>query len=1089
MKHTLSLFFTLLFVSATFAQKLSDEQLQKYLNALQKEQIISEFGKDSFLKTINNENKALSQRMANSPLASFSKIPDSLSKSRAAILGFIGVFELLRNVGTSADEMIQIREMSEKMLGESMFYKPEIEGNIKLNNPITFLGLEQNLKPLKQNYITIANQLKSIHLIDEKVYDELIIWLNKDKIKLIKDFGFFIYAAKQTYFYDNYTALKANQFKFIDSLQNQKLLKASKVQELKKSYQNFELKSKIDILSFCENVIILPAEQKILTRTEIYDELFKEIKEKLLPNFQYKNLVVNEIKNEEANANEKLALSMPFNNPFTKNKKNYKLTFNINNWLYSQKADTDFSFFKTLQKNIPPDIDIDSTIIKSYSNVFAFLTGITNKDFLAINDYLIDQHSNKRIIVVGNDYNPLLSIKEARKAILLVDSLQFKVLENKTKENVLFGKFFGKNTDFSDKNSQENLLKILEDFQEQGIVQNFDAEQATNAIQDLRFEPDNLNNPSRNLLQNLPNICAKVNFIPQKYAEKTLVFKQFMAELSRISKGKFIPEKVTDNFAKEIKKDSKKERELKVSFKFYGKKYEHLQKLPKEIDGENESLKLGFDNIFYNSSEWLEIVNEALENNAVDGKFYKISSKMNFSFTQNIDSYVFLTKNQDEFLEKNYPFTLKDRIVGNIHGNYQEQSLMFNTENFAKALLKEKMLSEENFNKIDLKAVKEPSEVLKQSSDTFIVDLNELSGKSNTEIYLFIFDKINKKISTNFSKITYFKDKKDSSDYDKFTISAIVNSKEYQQTFYTSFEKLVKSGLDSLNKDKASYQPAIGENQFKIVNDYLTDISSPKRLVIICDYQSPKLSFVFFDSTQATIVAETLPSNYVDFLMYDRKFSKDSLIKTLDEFAEIGIISKMNEGQKESFILKFRRLVNDDFLFIQSLPNVIAQTNIWDFETYTNVYKGVMDSLMKVSRNQFKPILLTDNFAKTLKKGNYKNRIFEYGFSLENNKKYEERQYVKALPKKQRDKINYEVFDFDTNKLIELVNKSLNENNTDGAFYQIYQPDEEAGDEVGPKFIFLSSKQYRWIKSKYPIIFESYEIDRSPDIDRIREEK
>jgi hypothetical protein len=133
---------------------------------------------------------------------------------------------------------------------------------------------------------------------------------------------------------------------------------------------------------------------------------------------------------------------------------------------------------------------------------------------------------------------------------------------------------------------------------------------------------------------------------------------------------------------------------------------------------------------------------------------------------------------------------------------------------------------------------------------------------------------------------------------------------------------------------------------------------------------------------------------------------------------------------------------------------------------------------------------VVDNFSKTLKKSNYINRVFEYSFEMENGKKYTEKQFVKALekPKSNAEKIDYEVFDFDTTKFIELINKALNESNSDSMFYQVF--DEEADeDEVGPKFLFLSFKQYRWLKAKYPEIFESYSEDSTIDIDEIKEEK
>lgn len=1100
MKHTFLIIFLFSTFSAAFAQKLSDEQINKYLDDLQKEQIISEFGKDAFLKTINKENKVLNQRIAATPFGALGKIPDSLAKSRTAILGFVGIFELMRNVGSAADEMIQLREMSEKMLGERMFFKPELEGEINTKNPLTFLGAELNMRPVKENYITLANRLKAINLIDQKVYDDLLVWLKKDQIKLIKDFGFFIYAAKQTYFYDNYEALKSQQLRFIDSLQVVRLLKADKAKVLINSYQAFELKSKIDILANCENAIIIPAEQGNLTREEIYQNLFNQVKNKLIPEFNFSELKVSEIsKKGEENPTPNM-MGIPFANPFAKNKLNYKLSYKVNNAAYLQKADTDFSLIKTLQKSIPPDIHIDSSVIQTYANVFSFLTGITGKDFQSINDFLTDKKSTKRLIVVSNDYNPFVSIKESRKVLLLVDSTQNAVFGGKIKENPFFSKLFGEKVDFSNNFSSERINVLIEDFQKNNILPNLEKSDIEKIITDFRFEPNNRRNIKRNLLLSFPQVIAKVNFSPKNSEEKTVVFKNFIAELSRVSHGHFIPDKVTDNFQSEIPKGNKKDRTLKISYRFNGKKYESFQPIPRIELEEDISTNpmypthpsMDYDNLNFNESEWISLVNHSLEASFVDGQFYKIKSGFNFSIYRNDENYIFLTKTQAAYLEKNHSEVFKEEAL-RLYGAKSEQIVNFDAQIFAEALKREKMLSEENFKAIDLKKAKEPSEILKNSSQAVVIDMNELTGKSNTELYKYIINKIAEKLipETKFSEIKYLKDSFENTadnDFAKQNISAIINGKPYEQTLNVSLKKTIQNALDSLKNEKSQYFPSIGENQFKIVNDYLNDIASSKRLVIVCDYRSPKLSFVLFDSTQATLVAETLPNNYVDFLMYDRQFSRDSLQFTLNEFSRMGITERMSNEEKDAFIQKFRRTTANGITLLESLPKIVIQTNIWNADTYRNVFKDIIDSLKTISKGQFNPTNLVDNFKKTLKKSNYSERNFKYSFTL-NNKKYEENQLVKALPKakKGQTKIDYEYFDFDSNKFLNLVNRALIESNSDYTFYEIFSEEEEGS--VGPKFVFLSLKQHRWLKNKYPEIFELYNETHWPDADELKEEK
>lgn len=1094
MKKIVSLLLFLLAFTHTFAQKLTDKQIAGYLDALQKEEIITEFGKDAFLKIVNKEDKLFQRRYGSgSAISQFgnNQVPDSLIKSRTAILGFLGVFELMRNVGSAVDELVRLRELSEKMLGDKMLFKTEIEGNIVLNNPLTFLGLEQNLRPSKANYSELAAKLKAINLIDEKVYNELLVWLRKDQIKLIKDFGFFVYAARQTYFYDNYSSLKASQYSLIDSLQHKNMLSISDANTIKNSYKAYELKSKVEIISHCKNVILIPAEQKNLTRSEIYESYWKEIKQKLIPNFEFKDIQLTEIKKID----ESKLMNVPYFPILERSQNRFKLSYTVNGRTYTQKADTDFSLLKTIKKSLPPDISIDSSIIQSYATAFSFLTGFTSKDFQSINDFLTDQHASKRIIVVGNDYNPFLSVRDGRKAVLLVDSTQNVLFEDKNKTNPIFEGLFGTKTDFSNKQSRDSLNSLIKEFQTIGLISTAATSSIDNAIVELRFEPKNATNIKRNLLNQFPEVIAEINPLPSKENEQIMMFKNFIGSLEKISRGAFKAEKVNDNFETEIKKSPKKERELIVSFKVNGKKYESKNKIDKanEEDGtSNDKFSLNFSTLFFNTQDWLEEINRALEENHIDGTFYKINVRKAFTYGGN-ENYIFLTKKQSEYIEKKHSEILNDPEKPIMYGDYKQQVATFNIENFTKALKREKLLAEDAAK--DLKSAKEPSDILKESKQVVVIDMNELAEKSNTELYAYILQKLNEKLlpKTQFSEIRYLRDKTDSSetDFEQQNISALIDGKSYKQTLNVSLKHTIKSNLDSLKKANANYFPSIGENQFKIINDYLTDIASPYRLVIVCDYRSPKLSFVLFDSTQASIVEETLPNNYVDFTMYGTKYSRDSLSTLIDELTQIELTGKMSNQEKDDFIVNLRKYQINGLSVLENLKNITIQCNIWDVESYKDVYKSVIDSLSKISRNQFKPTTLTDNFAKTLKKSNYSDRIFMYGFTMPNGKKYEEKQFVKALPKpkNKEEKLTYELFDFDIAKLVDLVNRAITENHSsDGMFYQVYS-EADIEESIGPRFIFLTSKQYRWLKTKFPEIFETYDNEPENDIDERKEEK
>ncbi|WP_197491675.1 MULTISPECIES: hypothetical protein, partial [Emticicia] len=569
-----------------------------------------------------------------------------------------------------------------------------------------------------------------------------------------------------------------------------------------------------------------------------------------------------------------------------------------------------------------------------------------------------------------------------------------------------------------------------------------------------------------------------------------------IAELSRISNDVFKPEKITDNFNSEIPKGNKKDRLLKYGFKFKGVKYENHQELPKLEINDSEELTLqqqklleSYKSISFNKTDWLNLVNQSLEDSKIDGKFYTITnSNSTFSLNKNTSVYVYLTDKNYAFIKTYYPEILEEKIPNSAYGEYKQQIANFNVETLAGALKREKMVVEQmNF---DLKNSKEPSDILKESNQVVVIDMNELTKKSDTELYNYILSKLSKSIlpNTEFTNLSYQEENKDSNQ-SNYLVSVNINGQQYQEKLFVSLENSVKSSLDSLNKPDSNYFPSISETQFKIINDYLTDINSPNRLVIVCDYHSPKLSFVLFDSTQANIVEEALPNNFVDFSMYNRKFSRDSLKSLLDEIVDLELIPKITQNQKESYILKIRQFPPSDLSIFENLKDVIGQCEIWGIDSYKNVFKSCMDTLSKISRFGFSPIKIEDNFSKMLKKSNYSDRIFTYSFKMPNGKLYSEKQFVNGLkkPKERKNKIAFELFNFDTNKLIQLINKALAENNVDGLFYTIYMEEEEYDDTAGPKYIFLNTKQHRWMKNKFPDIFEVYSEGFDSEIDENHE--
>ncbi|MCU0325393.1 MAG: hypothetical protein MUF45_09100 [Spirosomaceae bacterium] len=1085
--------------SLGFSQKLTNQEIEKYLEGLKNEQILSEFGKDALYKVMTDEKgNFLSALTQNQTIAqrgrSMMPFPDSLSQSKHIILFYIGILDLMRNVGSSADELVQIREGVEKMLGEKMLFRNELDGDVNISNPLTFLQLSVNLKNSRQNYLQIILALKSLGLIDSKVEKELLNWIERDNLFFIKDFSPFIFAAKQSFFYGNYDFLKAEQISYVDSLKKVNLISNEDFNSLVNSYKPYELKSNIEILSKIKNVVLVDFNPLQTTRAEIYEKVFAEIKKKVLPNIKYKDLVLTETtKKAPENSYETLLSNsnqfFKLMNTFRNNTKYYQLSVQIDNQNYIQKSETDFTITQKIKDLIPPDIKIDSSIINTYLPLVQSFSGFGNNDLQVINDYLSDIHSEKRFIVASNGFNPFINQNDTRKAILLLDENQYKKVFQLSKRRYSFGPFnLGEKSNnekeialYNFKDSRDSLRKILYRFQSSNVIPQISASELDKIIVNTRLE---------NSTHNFPRYLLKSYILPLKSMSSdkndTQFFKNFINDLIVISDNKFNPEKPFDNFEKELKKDISETRVLEYGFRLDGKKFVNKSELytinKDSPEGQNpEIVKLLSESTTPLSlvPEYIGLVNGALVSAEIDGQFYDLGDS----------KIIFLTKSQTEFLTAKYPSVFTEHITPANTDYYKEAVSSFDSKVLLNAMKREKLISEPKFEEAQNQKMKEPSDAFKFSDEVFVVDINDYYNKSNTEIYSDLLKKIGEK-AFNGAKVSNVSVVSDTiSEYaidSVFLVSATINNVKYNQILQASLSQLIKSGVDSLKKAGAIYYPSIGENQFRIVNDYLNDINSKKRLVIVCDYQSPKLSFVFFDSTQATIVEESLPNNYVDFTMYDRQNSIDSLRFVLGELKNLGLFSE--ESNLDSLILEFRKVGGGQLNLLMKIPNLISHLNSWNFDLNADIVKNNLDELSRISRGQFKVENVTNNFKKMNKKSKFMRREYSYGFSFDG-KRYAESQIIEAKAKsKNKEEVNeYLDFELQLNPFVGLCNKAITESGKDGAFYQL--ANFTGTDEIAYSVIYLTSKQHKYLNKKMPMIFaENYDYDDS-DFDEKKTDK
>lgn len=149
-----------------------------------------------------------------------------------------------------------------------------------------------------KNLFKTLQDLKSLNLINPQVYTKAENYL-KSNTDLIEA-NLLRFLVEQENFHFSYDENKEIQIKLLRKLKNLQIISEENFAKIINSYTPFELKSSLNILDFCEQTLRFDTRKLPKNTQDYFKVIFEEFK-KVLPAFDFQNLKVSILKNEEAN--------------------------------------------------------------------------------------------------------------------------------------------------------------------------------------------------------------------------------------------------------------------------------------------------------------------------------------------------------------------------------------------------------------------------------------------------------------------------------------------------------------------------------------------------------------------------------------------------------------------------------------------------------------------------------------------------------------------------------------------------------------------------------------------------------------------
>ncbi len=456
----------------------------------------------------------------------------------------------------------------------------------------------------------------------------------------------------------------------------------------------------------------------------------------------------------------------------------------------------------------------------------------------------------------------------------------------------------------------------------------------------------------------------------------------------------------------------------KVDIDFFDRKLgeETLQKLTKDLIHKNRS---AFGKTFSKTME--DLFQIGLITEEVYNKFLEVKPKI---------------KERTERMSLLYV----KKIIEDIEGFDDENKEQIK---FIKELYEARLLEKSSMEKLSIykeKKLKSDEEILSHSKQVKIFDENDFSADNIQEGYQQIFEEL-KQIIPGFDfsdlKISFEKEKDVKVKRVEIQIEFKSNNTTYKlQDFYD----YLKEG------EKLEFK--ISSELNSVINKYLRDVNSTKRLHQMSGYKYSKHTFLYLNKKQRTIWEKE--GEYSGFFKmnftFDNQFSTAEIEKIIKKLKKKKFFKHLTKEEYQE------GLKNIDYSFINSIEELLLKfpkTIVgfdWESENLENPYEELALDFGEASRGVFKPKNIKDTFEETLFKK--EKTLFSFEF--------EDKVYLENLVM-QGDWLHRD--------FLYLIIKAISENGHDGKIYTIGEPDQYQN------FIFLNEKQYEFLKESFPELY------------------
>ncbi|MCU0351999.1 MAG: hypothetical protein MUF43_14415 [Flavobacterium sp.] len=598
--------------TSLLAQKLTKEEAINYAKKLYEINILSEKGRDSLLKKI--ENKEI-ERWKKPDLNDGSiSVADELSVSHILLvcssmfeadfyyrIGLIEQERLMKedkeiiNLYKNIDEQDEkALEKAQQAIEEKMedFEGFKIEERILLEDDTTgktyqssflmpnfssksFGYIHQARSVLGKQNLRTLRELKEIGLINEKIYNEALNLIEKNWLNTSDLFNFLF---SKAVFYEDFEENKIAELAFIDNLRRQGLMNKENQDKLVASYLPFELKEKFEFVRYCEKAIIVDVKKLPIQPEKAYPVIFEQIKT-LIPTFTFTDFQVQLITED---------LDREF--------KEQKIHFSLNAGGRTYKS----NFFYDYIKKTPDEKQKTDTLFK-----------IGEEFHKIVNRFLTDQNSEYRLYYANKSENEHGGVySEDEFGLILMTEEQAKAWGRSS--------YFIFEENHDNTFNQENIQAIIADYQAISLFKHLSQNEIE--IGKNKVKEDQINHYI-DILRCFPKIVMEMT-------EETGNFKnpyeELLKEIATISGRVFNPIQIIDTFEKSQKKTT-----TKLSFTLNKKKY-------------SQDLEMNGDHLDY---AFIELVEKAMEEQNIGGKIYYCGEL----------TFIFLNKAQYSYLKETQP--------------------------------------------------------------------------------------------------------------------------------------------------------------------------------------------------------------------------------------------------------------------------------------------------------------------------------------------------------------------------------------------------------------------------------------------------